>query len=247
MIDKIEQSPESGETPETQSAKLGGATQLNFLLTAAAILAAIGFGYGGTAWHLPSALVLAVLPAPLIYLVNSEPFLYAFWKPRRDPRTDLGYAFMACGLGLIIGNNGVHFVETEVLLECAGLFGLLCCTGIYSAARRNPQFWSVMFATLFIGGIYGWGVTATADSVLDKSVPASFAAMVADKHEVYHRGTSYYLDLAPWGPIKEPVNVRVPQDTYDSAVIGGQVCLELRPGSLNVHWYRLVDCDSTAQ
>ena len=75
-----------------------------------------------------------------------------------------------------------------------------------------------------------------------KSAPESYATTVQDKHESHSRSTSYYLDLAPWGPIKRLNRVSVSRTTYEGAFIGDLVCLELRPGVLHVEWYQVVAC-----
>jgi hypothetical protein len=197
--------------------------------------------------RLPSAIVLALLPVVLIYLVRQGPLLYGIFTPKRDPRTDLGIAFMACGLGLIFGNMGVHFVEKVSLLEYAGLVGLLFCAGIFSAARKNPQFWGAMLGMLFIAGAYGFGLAEAADTIPDQAKPASYSATIENKHETNGRSTSYYLDLGPWGPMQGANSLSVSESIYEGASIGDQVCLDLRPGVLRVQWYQVVACARAGQ
>ncbi len=247
LLEQIEQSQELGATPEERLAALNKAKQLNYGFMAVAIAAALGFGLGSTSVHLPSAIVLALLPPVLVYLVRSQPLLYAVFKPKRDPRTDLGIAFVACGLGLIYGNSSLQFVERFSLLEYAGLVGGLFCAGIYSAARKNPQFWGAMISMLFIAGAYGYGLAAAADTVADRSTPASYTATVEGKHESHGRSTTYYLDLGPWGPMQGANSLSVSSSTYDTSSTGEQVCLELHPGVLHVQWYQMVACAGMEQ
>jgi hypothetical protein len=242
LLDEIEQSEELGATPEDRLAKLAVARHLNIGLSAVAVAAAFGFGLGGDALRAPAAIVLAAFPAALVYLVRREPLLYAVFKPKRDPRTDLGIAFMACGLGLILGNADLHFVEFGPLLKYAGVIGLLCCAGVLAPARRNPQFWGAMVGMLFVAGAYGYGLAATADTVLDQSTPARYATTVQGKHETHGRSTSYFLDLPPWGPMQEPNKVSVGSSTYKKLSVGDPVCFEVHAGSLHVRWYRIVAC-----
>jgi hypothetical protein len=247
LLEQIEQSQELGATPEERLAALNRAKQLNYGLTAVAIAGALGIWLGGASLRLPSAIVLALLPVVMIYLVRSGPLLYAIFKPKRDPRTDLGIAFVACGFGLIFGDSSFHFVEQLSLLEYAALVGVLFCAGIYSAARKNPQFWGAMIGMLFIAGAYGYGLAAAADTFPDHATPANFSVTVENKHETHGRSTSYYLDLGPWGPMQEANSLSVSESTYDGASIGDQVCLDLRPGVLRVQWYQVVACTGTGQ
>jgi hypothetical protein len=247
LLEQIEQNQELGATPGERLAALNRAKQLNYGLSAVAIAAALGFGLGGAALHLPMAILLALLPAALIYLVHSKPLLYAIFKPKRDPRTDLGIAFMACGIGLIFGESSLHFVEKISLLEYVGLVVLLFCAGIYSAARKNPQFWGAMIGMLFLASAYGYGLAAAADTVTDRSTPATYTARVESKHESHGRSTSYYLDLGAWGPMQGTNSLSVSDSNYENTSIGDQVCLELHPGVLHVQWYTMVECAGTAQ
>jgi hypothetical protein len=247
LLDQIEQSQELGATPEERLAALNKAKQLNYGLTVVAIAGALSLALGGASLRLPSAIVLALLPIVLIYLVRQGPLLYAIFTPKRDPRTDLGIAFVACGLGLIFGESSFHFVEKASLLEYAGLVGLLFCSGIYSAARKNPQFWGAMISILFIAGAYGYGLAAATDTIPDHAKPASYSATIENKHESHGRSTSYYLDLGPWGPMQVTNSLSVSESAYERASIGDQVCLDLRPGVLRVQWYQVVACAGTGQ
>lgn len=233
--------------PEDKQVKLDEAQQLNIALSALAIVAAFCFWTGKGGLHLLSAIVLALLPMALIYLLNREPLLYALGKQRGDRRTDLLFGSFVCGISLVFGDRDVHFVDTTMLFECAGLIALLGCAVVFSAARKNPQFWSTMFVTLLLAGVYGWGLTAAVDSLADRSVPAHYTTMVVDRHESYHRGTTYHLALAPWGPMQEAVSLNVSKDTYYSMGVGQQVCAELHTGVLHVQWYRIAACDSSGK
>jgi hypothetical protein len=219
---------------EPESAQRSNAKEINFALSAIGIAAALVFWQGGTTLHLPAVMVLAVLPIAPIYLLHRAPLLYAIGKPRGDRRTDLGVVIMASGFGLILGASGLHFVETRTLLELAGLVGLLGCASIYEPARKSPNLWGTIFSAFFLAAVYGWGLAAAADSVGDRSAPARYTTTVADKYESYHRGTTYHLVLAPWGPMEESSNLTVTRDAYESTGIERQVCLELHPGVLHV-------------
>jgi hypothetical protein len=243
--DKTEKNGALDVTPENRLAKPSNAKELNVALSGLAIVAAIAFDLGGAQLHLPAAIALALLPGVLIFLVHRKPLVYAISKPKSDPRTDLSIAFTACGLGLVLGDGNVHFVDISTVVGYAALVALLCSMGVLSSIPQNSPLLGVMVGTLCIAGAYGWGLAAAVDSVPDKSAPASYTTTVRDKHEVHGRGTSYYLYLAPWGPIEGINHVRVSRSMYEGAFIGELVCLELRPGILHAEWYQLVACTSS--
>ncbi len=235
-------SQEPQPASETAPPKLDPTTA-NIGLSALAVAAAVGFYFGGGALRLASAAVLLLLPGVLIFLVNREPLLYGLIRPKRDPRTDLDFAFFACGAGPLLGNLDIHFVETVKMVEFAVLIGLLCCVLIFGPARKNPKFWSTIFGMFFLGSFVGWGFAATLDSAPDRSTPAYYTAMVEGQYETYHRGASYHIELAPWGPELEPQTLEVSASVYRRASIGVPMCIELRLGLLRVQWYQFVPCE----
>jgi hypothetical protein len=68
---------------------------------------------------------------------------------------------------------------------------------------------------------------------------------VTGKHTVSGKSTTYYLDLAPWGPLQKPNKISVSSSSYRDAVPGDQICLDLHPGRLQAQWYQRVDCSSS--
>ena len=247
VLEQIEQNQELGATPEERLARLAGAKKVNIGLTVIAIVVALAFAFGTGAVLSTSALVLAVIPAGLIYLVHREPLLYGLFTPKRDPRTNLGIAFLVCGMGLIVGNHGVHFVDISRMLVYAGLVALLCCAAIYSAVQKNSQVLGMLLGVLILAGPYGWGVATVADTVPDNSAPANYVATVVNKHVTSGRSTTYYLGLSPWGPLQGANDVSVPHSTYQSVAIGDSVCLQLHAGVLHVPWYQVATCAGPGQ
>ena len=90
--------------------------------------------------------------------------------------------------------------------------------------------------------LYGYGLVATADAVEDGSTPTHFVVHVISKHYSTGRSRSFYLVLEPWGPVQTSNNLGVSQTIYEKAQPGDQVCIDLRPGRLNVPWYTQVSC-----
>lgn len=241
---------EANDIDAQMESRRNDAQTVNIALSGLAVAAGLAFWLGGAIFHLTSVIVMALVPVPIIYLLNSKPQLYTFGKPRRnstDPRTDLIYAFMACLFGLILGDGDVYFAGNDLLLKCAVLMGALFGVTLFVPLRRSPQFWFSIFIIPLLGGFYGWKLAGAVDSLPDKSPPAHYSATVVDKNESQGRGTSYHLTLAPWGPVQGADSLTVSHAVYDSAIIGNPVCLELHPGLLHLQWYRMVACDDSDQ
>jgi hypothetical protein len=186
VLYKIDESPGKDVLPEDRSAKLASAKELNIALCGLTIVAAIAFGLGCVRFHL-LAVVLALLPGALIYLIHRKPLLYTIFNDKRDPRPDLGTAFMICGLGLFAGTFDVYFVETSTLLFYAVLVSLLCTVAFFSSVRQSSGFFAGAFGVLVIACFYGWGLAATTDTLLDKSPPARYTTTVWATHESHGR------------------------------------------------------------
>ena len=228
---------------EEQPGKLASAKQLNFVLTAIAIVAAIAFGFGGAAWHVPSGLVLALAGAGAGLPGASR----AVALCHLEAETRSAHWSCNCLYGLRVwpdrweSRHPFRGNARDAGVRRPGWAAVLRSN--LSSRAKNSQFWGTIFGMFFLAGAYGWGLTAAADSVLDKSTPASFTTTVENMHESHGRSTSYHLGLAPWGPMQGPDDVSVSKTTYESTTIGSQVCLELHPGRLAVQWYRIVACD----
>ena len=243
LLDEIEKQESLGATPEQRLAAVKRARLWNLCVTSVAVAAAVGFNLAEGNLRIFSAAILALVPVVVQFLVHREPLLYAIFKPRRDPRADLGIAFMASGVGLLLGARNVEFISMKPLLPYILLGSLVCAMVVYGANRSSAQVWGVMIAALFFAIMYGYGLAVAVDTLADQSKAASFVATITGKHTTSgSRTTTYYLNLEPWGPIQKPNVLTVSRDFYQAAAPGDGVCLDLHAGALRVPWYKLVNC-----
>jgi hypothetical protein len=110
--------------------------------------------------------------------------------------------------------------------------------GAANSGARNVWAALVMFA-----GFYGYGVIAAADVVFDNSAAEPYSAVVVGGHVSRGRSTTYYLRLAPWGPIDHEKDVSVNYTVYHHAHLGDAVCATLHNGSLRAPWFRVASCE----
>jgi hypothetical protein len=242
ILDEIEQNQELGATPEERLDALKQARAWNIGLTIVAIGAAVCRLFPGNAFFLPAVFVLALTPLAVIYLLHRSPLLFVLGKAKRDPRTDFTIAFLAAGIGLCLGTIGVNFVSLSSLFPAILLVSLATCAGVFlvvgnASGRRGAWILMVMLA-----GSYGYGVVTSGDTVPDRSKPERYSVAIDGKHTVSGKSTTYYLDLAPWGPIPDENKLSVRKSLYDAAVVGDLTCLELHQGYLHAAWYRQVEC-----
>jgi hypothetical protein len=242
LLDEIRQAQDLGATPDERLNALKQAKQLNIALSAVVIAAAAAFFFSQDAMRLMAAIVLALTPAMVLYLLNHDPLLYAVGKPKRDPRTDLTIAILISGIGLMMGSVSVSFVSYKPLLEWGSLVVAAYIFAFLTFAQKGPRVQGFLLIMFIYGCLYGYGFVAVSDTLLDHAPATAYATQVIGEHEVHGKSTSYILDLAPWGPFDRANKLSVPHSEYVRAQVGDAVCLSLHPGYLHAQWYTRVPC-----
>jgi hypothetical protein len=242
LLAEIEQAQDLGTTPDERLNALKQANHLNIALSAVAIAAAVVFFFYQGPARPGAAIVLALIPAMVLYLMRKDPLLYTLGKPKRDPRSDLSIAALASGIGLMFGGIAMHFVSYKPLLLWGALIAAVYVFAFSAYTQRRPQVQGFVLIMLMYGCMYAYGLVTVTDTLLDHSPATTFATSIVGEHEVHGRSTTYYLDLAAWGPFDGTNKLSVPHSEYLRAQIGGAVCLSLHPGYLHAAWYTRVDC-----
>jgi hypothetical protein len=242
ILDEIEQNQELGATPEERLSALKQARLWNVGLTMVAIAAAVFRLFPANPFFLISAVLLALTPPVILYLLHRSPLLFVLGKPKRDPRTDFTFAFIAAVVGLFLGNIGVHLVSLSSLLPAILLVSLATCAGLLLVSRSAAGARGAWIVIVMLSGSYGYGLVTSADTLPDHAKPQRYSASIVGKHTSSGRSTTYYLDLAPWGPLPDENRLSVSRRLYDAATVGELTCLELHQGYLHAPWYRQVEC-----
>jgi hypothetical protein len=243
LLGEIEQDQELGATREQRLGRLTSAKQLNVGLSAIAVAAAVGLFAGGAQWRLPAAMVLTLVPVAVLYLLNSEPLLYALGKSRRDPRTELSIALLAAAMGLFFSSLQTHFVSPMPLLPLIVVVGLIFIAGFYMLGRKGPHTGGFHGIVLMCAGFFGFGLIAASDTLLDHGKATTYQAQVVGQHTTSGRSTTYYLDFGAWGPFSGANKVSVPYSVYQSVAPGDMVCFDVHPGALRAAWFLRVGCE----
>ncbi len=244
LLDEISRQQDLGATPEERLATLSRAKTTSILALVIAVAAAAAVNFGEPFLQVPFAIALALVPIGLAMLVQRSPLLYAVFKRKSDPRAELSYALMLASFGFLIRNRGVHLVSTQPLLLMIAIIALAYCAAFFRAASQSTSPIGAMFGLLFFAGLYSYGMIVTADSLADRSKTSTYSVEVTGKRISRGRSTTYYLRLAPWGPMNSPNEVSVSRSTYDGFAPGQQLCLSLHQGRLDAPWYTPVSCSA---
>jgi len=244
LLDEISKQQDLGHTPEERLATLSQAKTTSILALVVAIAAAAAVNFGEPVLQVPFALALALVPVGLAILIQRSPLLYSVFKRKSDPRAELSYALMVASFGFMIRNRGVHLVSMQPLLLMIAIVALAYCAAFFRSSSQSSSPFGSTIALLFFAGIYSYGMTVAADSLADHSKVSTYSVEVTGKRISRGRSTTYYLKLAPWGPVESPNEISVSSATYDGFSPGQQLCLSLHQGRLRAPWYTPVSCSA---
>ena len=187
----------------------------------------------------PLAMLAAgVLPLIVIVLLARSHGLYQIEGRRNDARPSLAVAFIFPGCALAYrAIQDLHFLEWKPLvLATLALAALLTIF----LAQSDPHFHNRAAAAIsifFLGSMYCYGAIAHFDVLADRSLPASYQTQVLAKRADNGRTTSYYLQVAPWGPRQDAEEIEVSRALYGAISPGQPVSIGLYPGALHLPWY----------
>ena len=234
--------PDLGFHSDSRKERVAGARKIARALTIAACVPSfLGFFFP----HPYALVVLALVVFPLVViavLVRSDG-IYQMEGRRNDARPSLAAAFLFPCLALgLRGVQDLHLIRWTPIISLAILTSILLSVILYQSDRGMRQRpWSLLPIVLF-GSFYAYGAIGEADALLDHSASQTFTVAVNGKHVSHGKTTSYYLQLASWGPQQDPSSVTVPSDLYDAVAIGESVCISLHPGALHIPWYEIDTC-----
>jgi hypothetical protein len=242
LLAEISQDAELGSTTEDRLAALKQAKTINIAAIAVTIAAAFGTNLAPTNYRLPLAILLALVPVAAMMLIHRSLLLYSLFKKKADPRADVAFILMAAGFGLAFTAAEIEFVSIKPLLFLIIPVALICIASFYGPARKCNTQVAVLFGILFVSLPYSFGLAVAANKMLDRAKPAIYIVPVTGKHVSHGKSTTYYLDLAPWGPINHSNEISVSRGFYSDMQSGDQVCLGLHQGWLHAAWYQLTEC-----
>jgi hypothetical protein len=239
---EIAADPELGATPAERLARLAAGQRLSKAFNIAAIALAVwGFFYPYP--YAAALLSLAVLPWLTIAVVARSAGLYRVGRWRNDVRPVFGPALAAPAVALLLrALTDFGVLDWPRTLLFAALAAVVLCSAVMlsdPATRTRPHGALLWFG---VACAYGLGTIVLADSTLDRAPGNEYRVQVLGKHMTHGRSTSYYLTLAPWGPVRQVRSVSVPHRLYSETGVGSAVCIHQGPGSLGIPWYAIRSC-----
>ncbi|MEO6355633.1 MAG: hypothetical protein ABIU77_15870 [Ferruginibacter sp.] len=107
---------------------------------------------------------------------------------------------------------------------------------------RNATAGSPKGQVIFIvvaGLIYGFASMQLINCAFDDKPPTLYQALVFRHWRTTGRGRGYFIGLSPWGPQTQPSSLEIGRQLYQNIVVGDSVIVRLKPGLLQIPWYRV--------
>ncbi len=242
ILAEISKQENLGSSPDERLKALPTARTWALFLAIVSVAGAALLMLGPQIFHGLAVALLVVTPFAAAWLLHHAPLLYAFLKPKADPRAELSFVPMIAAFGLLIHASGEHFVSTQRLALFAAPLALAYFAAFATAVRTAAARAGSLIAVAFFACLYSFGLAAVTDALGDSSIVGSYRVEVLQKHVSHGRSTSYSLTLRPWGDQQQPASVGVSASTYGAVELGDEVCIQVHPGNLRVPWYWVTAC-----
>jgi len=193
----------------------------------------------------PLVLILALAPILVALLVRRSPLLFTISLEKRDPRTDLTSAIVLACVGLplfmtwrldsLAAIKPLLFVSLPLAAICTVVLAAYCF-------ERRPALRDLL-PFFFVASLFAFNLVVAADIYGDFAVPAHHGVVISDDqlHAAPSR-SGHTLTLAPWGPFRRPLPVRLDAGAYRRVSGSHRLCVDLHPGLLRIPWYEAVPC-----
>ena len=94
---------------------------------------------------------------------------------------------------------------------------------------------------LFLLPAISYGTLVNINCYFDNRSPSYFETQVVRKKITTGKSKSYYLYLAPWGPLTDTNEIMVSKRFFEDTPENKTVAVYLKPGLLNIPWYEVGD------
>lgn len=239
---EIAASRDLGGTPDERRQRLAFARQLAKGLAGVSVAVVIWAFVNPEPYELTIA-ALAVLPLIAVMFVIKSSRLYQLTGRRNDARADLSLAFILPGIMLgLRALLDIEVLDWQAVWLWTGTLAVALTVVVLATDREARKSRWEPAAVVFVAAFFAFGGVIEGNALLDQTEPQIFKTKVIDKHKSGGKSTTYYLRVAPWGPLPEENKVSVSQELYDAKAPGQSVCVILGTGALQIRWFVVSEC-----
>lgn len=237
-----------GNSPEERAALLKKAVLTSRVLNILAIvISVILLFYGGPlrAYTLIATVAIPWIGMGLIYYYKG---LITPGTQKDSPLPSIELAFLAPGFSLcMLSLLTVSLLDHKYVWIPVAAISLLIGLVLWLVAKQRPITFSSAIIARTLGTyvaaapMYGYGAVVSLNCYFDHSTPLYYEVPVTGKKISSGKGKTYYLKLAPWGPVKDTANVQVPKAFYDRTPENSTVAVYQQTGLFDIPWYEVGD------
>lgn len=241
--EEILESVEYGDSKEER------VDQLNKAAKTSKVMNIVGGVIGAWLLFYPTPYNLAIIIGMIMPLIAVSVILYfkgliGVDTDKKSVKPSMYTALMFPSLGLFLRSliDYTIFDYSNVWIYCI-VIALPLTVIIYLISKqlaiKKLADFVTAFGVLAMAIIYSFGVVISINCYFDESIPTVYKSKVMEKRISSGKHTSYYLNLAPWGPQKETDEVDVGSSIYNEVAVNDSVEVYFMEGRFNIPWFEV--------
>lgn len=154
--------------------------------------------------------------------------------------TDIFFLVLGPGSALLLAAMAdVNLFDLDKALIAAATIGIALALVTLLADPRTRRI-KAFGALAVLFAIWGYGLLVESNSVFDPGPGETYQAQVETKHR---SDNMYYVNVGPWGPMKNGAELSVYEDDYKTVRAGGTVTVYLCHGRFGLRYYDIAPCN----
>lgn len=197
-------------------------------------------------WPYPyAAAIVASLVIPILVLVVFKTYGGKVQIDERDNNLSptVFWAFLLPSIALFIrALTDYHIFDDRKIWGmvwplAVGLMVIILVRQAEFKLRKRKDILSILAMTMLVF-IYSFGAVITSNYALDTSEAVAFKTQILHKNSTSsYKSTTYYVELAPWGPQPGEKETQVNRRLYDQMEVGDSVEILFLKGRWGIPWY----------
>ena len=232
-----------GATPEERASKIASLKKLTLPYNLIGLVGAfIPFFMGSK--DLGSVVFYIVWPLIGFGLMAFNGSLISvFSDPRRSDYPNISVGFLATVfVSMLVMLNNYQVLSYDNFWLPAAILSAVFFVLLFLIDKHGGENHSVagkVVAYVAIAMVFGSGSVMNLNFASDRSTPQLYqATIIGERTSTSSRGAvSYYITVAPWGPVHDNGELTVDKQVFDATYLGAVVNVDLYPGLFHIPAY----------
>lgn len=239
---EIARDPSYGATPQERLRRLARTRTAMKWVNTAAIAVAVWCIIAP--WpYLAAVGAAAILPAVAVIAVAASGGLVRFVRTPTQAHAAAGSIPVFCTGALALRAHwDIYLVDWAPALKIGGGAGLVLLTLALLMDRSLTQRGFVLGLAAVTAVAYGIAALMLTDVHFDRSAGQDFQSRILNARVSRGKATSYFVKLAPWGPVQSADEFLVAQTMFNRLMPGTTVCPRMHDGAFGIRWFTIEYC-----